>query len=270
MTNLLSLLALLPFAHTNPVNLCTWIHAEETTISAYQIPVLAATPGPGHIDQFHFIATERYRQSPYSPTVRLAIYTSLLDWQDKGASPSQVTPYFFREYTTNNGLRVIQINGEELSDKCATNVYLISCPVNLKVPSATWAAVWFPRLGNWGIPPYQPPVGQSVIVKAYQSCRFTKPSGSMGYYFKPLYEVGGCDRATGYTGYFSVPYWITFQPTLSISRSGSSAESLQVSWETNQTNVVLRSVEHIYATGTNTVQIKADKALEIFWLEEMP
>lgn len=265
MTNLLSLLALLPFANTNPVNLCTSIHAEEITGGAYQIPVMAATPGPGKLDHFYFVATERFRKPAYSPSVRFALYTSLPDAQTIAAFPFQ-SAHFYQEYSTNNGLKITQFDGSCLSGTCETNVYLIDLPVNVSVPSMTWAAVWFPSLGNWAIPPFMPPTGSGGIVKVYQSCKWHKASGGWGYYFKPLYEVGGANQATGYTGYFSVPYWLAFLPALSATRTGT---SVTFSWpETNATNLVLRSNSHVIQITTNTVTLNPTNQSELFWLEE--
>lgn len=243
-----------------PVDLCRSVHAWESGNGAYQIPVVEGAPNRGMIDEFLFLATEvtNAANPRISCTVNLAIYTNLCDLQFTGSTPAQVTPIWYKQFDTNNGLTLTAFDPQTIGTNCldaVTNVWLVRLPVHTIVPAGTWITFWFPPNHlSWKVPPYQPYIGGGGIVRVYQSCRFTKPAGGFGYYCKPLAEVM---RA------YDLPYFTIFRPALSATLAP--GPSITVSTGV-PTPLLLRTGTHVISI-TNTVNLKADKPSEIFWLE---
>jgi hypothetical protein len=251
--------ARLSCAQTNLINYCSTIHAHESADNgAYQIPVLLGTPHAGMIDELSFLASER-TNGP-SPTVRLSISANFTSLSTLGVLPAQTVPTFFREYTINNGMAMTRIDPNLWATNCTenTNLFLIRLPVKAIVPANNYLMLWFPAGHlNWQIPPYYPPTGQAAVPKVYQSCRYTRPAGGWGYYFKPLHEI---------SVYYDIPYWINFRPSLSIGQSGG---NVVVSWPaTNETNLWLSGNHILISAVTNSYVFPATNTADIFQLRQ--
>jgi hypothetical protein len=260
---LLLAMATAAMGQTNIINYCSSMPHSHESVEAqtYMIPILLGTPKACQITEVSFFAWP-HTNGP-SPTVRLAIYTNFTALRTLGAHPSQVPPLFYREYTTNNGMIMVPIDPNRVATNCLenTNLFIIHLPLKVNVPAGNYLAIWFPpKHLNWQIPPYFPPTGMGGITKVYQSCRYTLAKGGYGYYCQPL----------SLSGYYDIPYGINFRPQLAISlQHGTSGNSIQISWpETNATNLTLRTGNHIIATVTNVVTIKANAPAEMFWLEQ--